>query len=177
MMGGDAKSRASSAPGDPGAGRAPKAVEIREMSQAHLEGAANMVRDLRTDMNGKEVCAAAEMRAVLEASLGRDDYHGFVAMDATGKVLGYLGLNRRFAIYAGGVFFQITELFVDLAARRGGSASRLIEAAEAHARFEGGTCLELGAPSQASHPGTHAFYATRGFRIVGPRLSKVLTSG
>lgn len=170
----DRAPHATPAPGDFGAGCTPKVSEIRGMSEVHLDGASELVRDLRTDMNGKQVCTAAEMRVVLEASLTRDDYQGFVAVNPGGRALGYLGLNRRFAIYAGGVFFQITELFVASSARREGVASRLIGAAEDQARSEGGTCLELGAPSERSHPGTHAFYESRGFRIVGPRLSKAL---
>lgn len=152
----------------------PKATNISMIATADLDDAARLVTELRTDMNGRVVCSVNEMRSVLNMALREPTYTGFLARTHDGDAVAFLGMNQRFAIYAGGRFFQITELYVAPSARRLGVASALILSGEAHALANGGRCIELGAPSQESHPHTHAFYAAQGYRIVGPRLSKTL---
>ena len=148
--------------------------DITPIQSSDTLEAGALIAALRADMNGREVCTDQEMQAVLERSLQEPTYQGFIARDTSGEALGYVGVNRRFAIYAGGTFLQITELFVSPKARRSGMATRLLTKAHAYARAVGASCIELGAPGIESHPETHAFYASQGFKVVGPRLSKTV---
>lgn len=149
-------------------------TNIFTLAASDLDDAARLVTELRTDMNGCVVCSVDEMQLVLSSSLREPTYTGFLARNHDGDALAFLGINQRFAIYAGGTFFQITELYVLPSARRLGVGRALVLKGEAHALRNGGRCVELGAPSQGRHPETHAFYAAQGYRIVGPRLSKRL---
>jgi ribosomal protein S18 acetylase RimI-like enzyme len=150
-------------------------TKISRMVQKDLKDVSYLVADLRTDMNGRVVCSSKEMYTVLKTSLNDPHYTGYTAKTKTDEIIGYLGINQRFAIYTGGKFFQITELYVLPSTRRRGIARALISAAELHTLTAGATTIELGAPRQEKHPGTLAFYEKQGYTIVGPRLSKDLT--
>lgn len=148
-------------------------MEITTMTQDHIAEAAILIRELRSDMNGRVVCTASEVEEVLHAALRERTYTGYVACDEEEGVLGYLGLNDRYAIYSGGAFRQVTELFVTPEYRRRGIASALMTLAEAEAR-KVGSVVELGAPSLSGHDDAHQFYRARGYRVVGPRMVRDL---
>ena len=111
---------------------------------------------------------------MLSEALQYGPYRGFVAYGTAGGLQGYIGVDARFAIYAGGHFLQVTELFVQPEARRKGVARTLLASIENMAQWEGGSAIEIGAPDAGKHPGTAAFYENQGYRIVGPRFSKSL---
>lgn len=90
-----------------------------------------------------------------------------------GVPVGVLMLNECAAIYAGGLFGEITELYVEPALRSRGVAPRLIEAAFALARQRRWKRLEVGAPPQPAWCRTRQFYLREGFIEVGPRLRRL----
>ena len=94
---------------------------------------------------------------------------GVIAYDR-GRPVGVLMLNECAAIYAGGRFGEITELYVAPEYRSRGIAPRLIEEAKIIASERGWVRLEVGAPDQPAWSRTLAFYLREGFENVGPRL-------
>jgi GNAT superfamily N-acetyltransferase len=78
------------------------------------------------------------------------------------------------AIYAGGRFGEITELYVSPAHRSKGIAPILITAATSIGRQKGWKRLEVGAPDQPAWSRTLSFYLREGFEEVGPRLRKFI---
>jgi GNAT superfamily N-acetyltransferase len=84
--------------------------------------------------------------------------------------VGVLMLNECAAIYAGGIFGEITELYVEPACRSRGIGPALTEAAFAFARARRWKRLEVGAPPQPQWARTRQFYLREGFIEVGPRL-------
>ncbi len=103
--------------------------------------------------------------------------HGFWALLACvdqGPPVGLLTLNECAAIYAGGYFAEIAELYVDPCHRSRGVAAALINAAIERARKRGWTRLEVGAPDLPRWQRTVDFYRREGFVEVGPRLKRVL---
>jgi GNAT superfamily N-acetyltransferase len=88
--------------------------------------------------------------------------------------LGMIVLNECAAIYAGGHFGEITELYVDPKHRSRGVASQLVGAAQGYANERGWKRLEVGAPHQPRWHRTLDFYLREGFEEVGPRLRKTL---
>ena len=151
-------------------------MRVFPIENKDISGAAFLVRDLRTEMNGKKVCSHQEVEAVLFRAMEESSYAGFVVYDGEDRLVGYLGMNRRFALYANGLFFQITELFVLPDMRGKGVGRALVDHVEKMAYGMGGAHIELGAPGEKTHPGTHSFYKALGYRIVGPRLSKTLSA-
>ncbi len=148
---------------------------ILPLTPALIPDAAVLIRNLRTAMNGKVVCTTKDMEAVLTRSLPHEAYRGFVAYGEGGGLQGYIGLNARFAIYANGGFFQVTELFVQPETRRSGVATALLKFVERRAKAEYGSAIEIGAPDADLHPDAYAFYRHHGYHVVGPRFSKSLS--
>lgn len=146
---------------------------IAPLSPDLLAHAARLVADLRTSMNGRVVCTPEDLVPVLVEALDTPSYHGALAM-LDGTPMAYIGWNDRFALYAGGPFGQITELFVAPQARRLGLASLLLDHAQHAVLRAGGTSVEISIPSPDTHPGTLAFYAAHGYALRGPRVSKTL---
>ncbi len=84
--------------------------------------------------------------------------------------VGVIVLNECAAIYANGLFGEITELYVAPEFRSKGIAPQLIQAARDHGHVRGWTCLEVGAPPLPQWQRTLDFYLNSGFETVGPRL-------
>lgn len=96
---------------------------------------------------------------------------GLAAFDGE-RAVGVLMLNECAAIYAGGRFGEITELYVVPEFRSRGVARRLVAAADDLAATSGWRRLEVGAPDQPAWARTKAFYEREGFSEVGPRLKR-----
>ncbi len=81
-------------------------------------------------------------------------------------------LNECAAIYAGGAFGEVTELYVRPDLRSQGLAALLIGHAIKIGREKGWARLEVGAPNQPDWARTLQFYRREGFTEVGPRLKR-----
>ncbi|MGR3615577.1 MAG: GNAT family N-acetyltransferase [Paracoccaceae bacterium] len=93
---------------------------------------------------------------------------------AGAEPVGVIVLNSCCAIYAGGEFGEISELYVEPALRSSGVAAQLLDAARAEGRSRGWSRLEVGAPDQPAWARTLEFYRRNGFGEVGPRLRCLL---
>lgn len=98
----------------------------------------------------------------------------FLATTPGGTDVGVVSLNECSAIYAGGRFGEISELYVTPDFRSKGVGSLLLEAAVALGRERGWPNLEVGAPSVPAWQRTVDFYCRHGFEEVGPRLDLTL---
>ncbi len=113
----------------------------------------------------------SDMALTADEILPLDTVSGFLAtLDA--KLLGVIVLNECAAIYAGGKFGEITELYVLPEYRSRGVAAKLVEAAEHYAINRGWKRLEVGTPGQPAWDRTLKFYMREGFEEVGTRLRK-----
>ena len=114
-------------------------------------------------------------RATATHLLDRDA--GFWALLSYGQGQGPFGLvtlNECAAIYAGGRFGEIPELYVAPDYRSKGVAAALVNAAVDFAKTQGWHRLEVGAPDQPRWQRTMNFYLKQGFTEVGPRLRYLL---
>ncbi len=145
-------------------------IKIR---RAHVDEApvvAVLVARLLTELGRAEV----DTRALLETTrklIAAGDVAALLVL-VDGRPAGVLTLNQCAAIYAGGRFGEITELYVGPDDRSAGLGRRLIEAAIVHAREAGWTRLEVGAPNLPRWQRTADFYQANGFTVVGPRLQR-----
>jgi GNAT superfamily N-acetyltransferase len=113
---------------------------------------------------GKHISAA---KYLLESG---DNVWAWVAKTTIGDIVGILTLNECAAIYAGGKFGEISELYVDSSQRSSGVGAKLIDAAKQFAIQKGWPEIEVGAPPQPEWKRTVDFYLSRGFVYSGPRL-------
>lgn len=101
---------------------------------------------------------------------GQNNVWALLAESGSGEPVGVLTLNQSAAIYAGGPFGEISELYVTPACRSARVGEKLLEAACSFARNRHWTRLEVGAPEMPAWARTVSFYKAKGFREVGPRL-------
>ena len=113
------------------------------------------------------------MTAIAQEVLPLDSVSGFLAKYDNAPV-GVVLINECAAIYAGGKFGEISELYVRPEYRSKGIAACLLEVAGKHAEERGWKRLEVGAPAQPAWERTVKFYLREGFEEVGPRLRKLL---
>lgn len=86
------------------------------------------------------------------------------------EAIGVLTLNPCCAIYNGGEFGEICELYVKPEFRSAKVGKMLIDEAVNIAQQNGWGRIEVGAPSYAEWGRTIAFYKGYGFEEIGPRL-------
>ena len=90
------------------------------------------------------------------------------------QIVGALTLNKCAAIYAGGYFGEIADIYVLPAYRSYGLGNSLVNAAIDFGKKQGWPFLEVGAPSQPKWKRTVNFYNRIGFKEIGPRLELAL---
>ena len=115
---------------------------------------------------------APELETILQRTvevLGSDHVIAVLAM-LDDMPVGLMTLNLCMAIYAGGRFGEISELYIAPEHRSRGIARQLLHHAMEEGRALGWKRIEVGAPSQPAWQRTLAFYLANGFEEVGPRL-------
>lgn len=89
-----------------------------------------------------------------------------------GKPVGVVVLNRCSAIYAGGDFGEISELYVLPEFRNLNIGAALLDAADKFAAEKKWQVLEVGAPGLPRWQRTVDFYLKNGFTLIGPRMER-----
>lgn len=115
----------------------------------------------------------AEAETTLHRYLSEQTYHVFVAIDAAREVqaAGFVSACESHAIYAGGAFGTVPELYVRPEYRRRGIGRSLLDALRAHAVHCGWRKLEVTTPPLPEFRDTLAFYEREGFAVtVGRKL-------
>ena len=105
---------------------------------------------------------------------GQSGFWALIAFANADKPVGLLTLNQCAAIYAGGSFGEIAELYVDPDYRSQRIAAKLVAAAIDFAKEQDWPRLEVGAPDLPRWQRTVDFYLKEGFVEVGPRLKRLL---
>lgn len=152
-------------------------MKIRQAKEDDAETVGSLVHRLLVELTEGEGPAKSrdEMAATAAEVLGDGAAAvGLLAENDEGEAVGLLMLSASVAIYAGGVFGEITELYIDPRYRSSGLGATMIEAAERVARERGWPRLEVGAPDVPRWQRTVDFYTRYGFVQVGPRLKLML---
>lgn len=144
-------------------------VSITRATEEHADVAAALLHDLLNELANGNGPTFSELQETAERLLGEGLVVGLIAM-SKGDPIGILMLNECAAIYAGGRFGEITELYVTPGQRSCGIASMLLTEAKTIARERSWGRLEVGAPDQPAWARTMSFYLREGFEEVGPRL-------
>jgi GNAT superfamily N-acetyltransferase len=178
-----------------------------EIAQEHEIGTVlALVEDLLAELGeeGQEFAGIdrRKLRADIERNMGTEPGSGrflaLLAKDASGAVVGVLTLTESFALYAGGEYGVIEEMYVRPEFRCQGVGRQLVDEAVAIARQRRWFRLDVTGPAKtglghvgpADDPraccrdarGASArvvrFYEKMGFEFVGPKLRLVIdTSG
>lgn len=147
-------------------------MRIAEVSEAGI--VAQFVVALLRELFPGEAASFDEQAFTETAGKLLQGYPGIWALLAIaegGEPAGVLTLNECAAIYAGGVFGEIAEIYVSPEHRSSDIGARLVDAAVAFGRDRQWTRLEVGAPDVPRWSRTVDFYLGYGFSEIGPRLS------
>lgn len=134
---------------------------------------ARFVHALLDELSGGKPPAIEEIAEVAEAILSEPRVIAAIAY-ADDEPVGVMTLNECAAIYAGGKFGEISELYVHPDMRSQGIAQQLLDHAQREARARGWKRIEVGAPGQPAWHRTLNFYLRNGFDEVGPRLRRLI---
>ena len=152
-------------------------ITLREAGTEDAERVAELIHALIGELAPGYADAAlltSYKRAAAE-HLGRNTgYWAFLADAGEDGTVGVITLNECTAIYAGGRFGEIAELYIAPAYRSQGVGALLTDRAIAFAKARGWPRLEVGAPDQPRWTRTADFYRRHGFVEVGPRLKHPL---
>jgi GNAT superfamily N-acetyltransferase len=88
------------------------------------------------------------------------------------KPVGAIVMNQCAAIYAGGAFGEISELYVLPEYRNMNIGATLLDAADKFAAEKKWPVLEVGAPGLPRWQRTADFYLENGFTLIGPRMER-----
>ena len=148
-------------------------VALRALGREDAPVVAKLLHELLNELAREGGPSLGALRSTAEEVLSRDSIDGALAF-VEGQPVGVIMLNECMAIYAGGRFGEITELYVSPPYRSNGIAPMLIGAATAIGHRRGWKRLEVGAPDQPAWSRTLRFYVREGFEEVGPRLRKFI---
>ncbi len=113
--------------------------------------------------------AANPLERVTITLLQREKIVAFLAYKAN-AVVGVLTLHECASIYAGGIFGEISELYVAPDYRSLKIGDALISAAKEYASNNHWQRLEVSTPSADSSSRTAKFYEGQGFKVTGLRM-------
>lgn len=146
-------------------------MKIFEANSQHAKVIIQKIAALIKELGGKAFFYnEAEVLGFIEVSMANGKYIAYLAVDDSGKVVGVITLGESGAVYAGGKFGVIHELYIDPDMRSCGIGRLLIEKAKQKSLSLKWSRLEVGAPAYFEWRRTTAFYLREGFQEVGPRL-------
>ncbi|MGY4430684.1 GNAT superfamily N-acetyltransferase [Bradyrhizobium sp. F1.13.1] len=146
-------------------------VTTREVSSDDATTVTHMVAALFAELEGGQKQGRLDTEFVADLLAMKERVYGFLAFTEV-RPVGLIMLSESAAIFAGGAYGIITELYVVPERRSSGVAMRLIEAAVGLGTLKGWGQLEVGAPRQPiwSRSPSSALYLKAGFAEIGPRL-------
>ena len=146
-------------------------IVIRIASFEHAERVGNLVYELLSELYPDLGYSRDRCIETARTLLGEGEgVWSFLAKTHDDRDVGVIMLNECAAIYSGGRFGEISELYVVHEFRSQGIGEKLIEAAVTFGRERGWPDIEVGAPSVPAWQRTIDFYLRCGFDEVGPRL-------
>ncbi len=149
------------------------AITIRRALAEDASTVGRFVHALLDELSGGKAAAIEIVTRNAGIVLAEPSIVALIAY-ADNEPVGAMTLNDCAAIYAGGKFGEISELYVRPDMRSKAVAPRLIEAAVAEGRKRGWGRLEVGAPGQPQWKRTLDFYLRNGFDEIGPRLRRLI---
>ena len=130
-----------------------------------------LLKDFNQRSGSNFVIDASKIEDTCKDLLPRENFAGFIAIDnKTNEAVGMITIAQATAIYNGGDFGVITELYVDRNTRSNGIGKILIESSLEFARTKNWKKVEVGAPNKDEWPRTIEFYKRNGFKEKGPKF-------
>ncbi|REH01046.1 GNAT family N-acetyltransferase [Flavobacterium aquicola] len=148
-------------------------INIIKCNRNHSAIISDLIIDLLKDFNDRSGSSfVIDRNYILETInklIDRETFGCYAAFENQVPI-GLITISHSFAIYNGGDFGVITELYVDKHKRSCGIGKLLLEKAYEFAKQHNWSKLEVGAPNKSEWPRTIDFYKENGFEEKGPKL-------
>ena len=149
-------------------------IKVEKATIKEVKTVVNLIAELLLDFNNRNSSNFLVDQDNLEKTtrklIKRKNFGAFIAYDSENKPKGLITISEAFAIYNGGDFGVITELYVDRNSRSEGIGKLLVQRAFDFSDAMGWTKLEVGAPNAEVWPRTIEFYERNGFKQKGTKL-------
>lgn len=145
---------------------------IHPATPSEIETVLTIVEKLLIELSdeGDEFSGLDREKTLHVISANADRFHPFLAKNEHGEVIGVMTVVESFAIYAGGHYGVIDELYVAPEYRSQGVGEQFIEAVKALGKEKGWARVDVAAPPGEKWQRTVAFYERQGFVFTGPKL-------
>ncbi len=146
-------------------------IKIIEASDSEFSDVSELVKDLLVELapDSKAEIENMPLEQIAQSLQSSSKIWAFLAKrDDT--ILGVITLHECAAIYAGGVFGEISELYVKPRYCSANVGDLLIRSAIEKGRELGWKRIEVGSPPANESPRTIKFYEDKGFKCTGSRL-------
>jgi GNAT superfamily N-acetyltransferase len=120
--------------------------------------------------NSAEFEAIDRAKVLADWSRNREKVHAFLAKTEDDRVVGISTLVETFAIYAGGNYGVIDEMYVDAEFRSAGVGKMLIDVVKEFGHAKNWLRIDVTAPPEEQWTRTVQFYEKQGFVFTGPKL-------
>ncbi|BCH26915.1 GNAT family N-acetyltransferase [Mesorhizobium sp. L-8-3] len=148
-------------------------ISTRRANATDAGTVVRFIHALLDELTGGKAPAPDDVRQSAQIMLADAGVVAVIA-SADDEPVGIMVLNECTAIYAGGKFGYISELYVRPEKRSKGIAPQLLEVASREGHARGWKRLELAAPRQPKWKRTLDFYLRNGFEELGPRLFRII---
>lgn len=149
-------------------------IKVIKASIKEVKAVVKLIAELLIDFNNKNnsnfIVDKDSLEKTARKLIIRENFGAFIAYDSENKPKGLITISEAFAIYNGGDFGVITELYVDRNSRSEGIGKLLLQSVFDFSDSMNWTKIEVGAPNAEEWPRTIEFYKRNGFKQKGPKL-------
>ncbi len=147
-------------------------LRIKKLSLAERDTILALVHTLLGELEGEsdEFAGIDKEKMLRELTENKERFNAFAALNERGEYVGILTLVETFAIYAGGNYGVIDEMYVAPEYRSLGVGKMLLAAAKEYGRQKRWLRLDVTAPPEEEWQRTVKFYEREGFVFTGPKL-------
>jgi GNAT superfamily N-acetyltransferase len=153
--------------------------ELNLLERADYEILVTHIAHLYGELFGVSNIPPAQVMDALHAQLHADApaHWAFVGDRGGSEPLVFATLAESFAVFAGGRYGIINELWVQEGSRSAGVGARMIEHLAEFGRRRGWKRIDVSAPQDPKWDRSLAFYLARGFQQTGRKLKLMLDRG
>lgn len=144
-------------------------IKIVEASIYDFKDVAELVKKLLVELEPSAEIENTKLNDIAKDLLYSSKIKAFLAKKDNVNI-GIITLHECAAIYAGGIFGEISELYVKPNFRSLKVGELLLSSAIEHGKTCGWKRLEVGCPALDESPRTFKFYEKQGFQCTGERL-------
>ena len=148
-----------------------QAIKIIKAQLSDAQVVAQLVEKLLIELEPSAAGGVTqkELTQITQALMTKDKIQAYLAYQGDNSV-GVITLHECAAIYAGGIFGEISELYVAPEYRSLKIGDQLINEAKEYGRKNNWQRLEVGTPSADGDSRTAKFYERQGFNVTGLRM-------